>query len=342
MLVLSSVLGGAGPWLALVGALAVLLVVDLALVRGRGGEMGVRTAAIASAAWVGVALSFFVVLLLTSGGEQANAFLAGYLVEKSLSLDNVFVFLLVFSAFALPVAERHRLLTYGVVLALVLRGVFIVAGAALLDTFGWVSFIFAAFLVWTGWRMFRHRDDHEGEQRMVDGLRARLPLSDKPAGRRLAVRENGRLLLTTAGAALVAIALVDIVFAVDSVPAILAITDDTFIVFAANAFALLGLRPLFFLVADLVERLRYLKTALAALLIFIGLKMFAGELFGKIGPEYSLPAIALILGTGVVASLVADRRDRRRGLRAKGATKEDVEAEAPAADVRERPTADVG
>jgi tellurite resistance protein TerC len=320
MLVLSSVLGGAGPWLALIGALAVLLVIDLVLVRGRGGEMSVRTAAIASAAWVGIALAFFVVLLLTSGGEQANAFLAGYLVEKSLSLDNVFVFLLVFSAFALPVAERHRLLTYGVVLALVLRGVFIVAGAALLDTFGWVTFIFAAFLVWTGWRMFRHRDDHEGEQKMVDGLRARLPLSEQPAGRRLAVRENGRLLLTTAGAALVAIALVDIVFAVDSVPAILAITDDTFIVFAANAFALLGLRPLFFLVADLVERLRYLKTALAALLVFIGLKMFAGELFGKIGPEYSLPAIALILGTGVVASLVADRRDRRRG--ADGETEE--------------------
>jgi tellurite resistance protein TerC len=344
MLVLSSVLGGAGPWLALVGALAVLLVVDLALVRGR--EMGVRTAAIASAAWVGVALSFFVVLLLTSGGEQANAFLAGYLVEKSLSLDNVFVFLLVFSAFALPVAERHRLLTYGVVLALVLRGVFIVAGAALLDTFGWVSFIFAAFLVWTGWRMFRHRDDHEGEQQMVDGLRARLPLSENPAGRKLAVRENGRLLLTTAGAALVAIALVDVVFAVDSVPAILAITDDTFIVFAANAFALLGLRPLFFLVADLVERLRYLKTALAALLIFIGLKMFAGELVGKIGPEYSLPAIALILGTGVVASLLADRRDRRRGV-ASSVTADDAAATddagpgTPSADGRERATAGV-
>ena len=139
-------------------------------------------------------------------------------------------------------------------------------------------------------------------------LKRILPLSAEPAGERLVRREAGRLVLTTSGAALVAIALVDVLFAVDSVPAILAITTDTFIVFAANAFALLGLRPLFFLVAELVARLYYLKTALAALLAFIGAKMVAGEVVGKIGPEVSLPAIAAILGTGVVASLLRDRR----------------------------------
>jgi tellurite resistance protein TerC len=273
--------------LALTGALVVLLGIDLAVMRGRA--MSLRTAAVASAVWVGVALAFFAVLLVTSSGDDASSFLAGYLVEKSLSLDNVFVFLLVFSAFAVSEAERHRLLTYGIVIALVLRGGFIVVGAAALSAFGWVSFIFAAFLIWTGWRLFRHRHDHRSEEALVGRIREKLPFSPK-------------------WAALAGIALVDILFAVDSVPAILAITNDTFIVFAANAFALLGLRPLFFLVADLVERLYYLKTALAALLIFIGAKLGAAEFVGKIGPEISLPVIGAILATGVLASLWRDRR----------------------------------
>ena len=276
-------------WLLLIGALAVLLIIDLVIARGR--DVTLRGAAVASAAWVGIALVFFAVLLATGG--DASSFLAGYLVEKSLSLDNVFVFLLVFTAFGVPVAERHRLLSYGIVLALVLRAVFIVVGAAALHAFGWLSFVFAAFLIWTGWRMFRHRHDHDSEQQLVAKLTRVLPLS---AG----------------AAALVGIAAVDVLFAVDSVPAILAITDDTFIVFAANAFALLGLRPLFFLVADLVERLYYLKTALAALLIFIGAKLAAAEFVGKIGPEISLPAIAAILGAGVVASLVRSSRTPTR------------------------------
>jgi predicted tellurium resistance membrane protein TerC len=275
------------PLLALTGALVVLLAVDLLIARGR--KMTLRAAGIASAVWVAIALAFFGVLLVVGESGDAQAFLAGYLVEKSLSLDNVFVFLLVFGAFAVAEEERHRLLSYGIVLALVLRGVFIVVGAAALSAFGWLSFVFAAFLIWTGWRLFRHRHDHRSEEALVGRLREKLPFSPK-------------------WAALAGIALVDILFAVDSVPAILAITNDTFIVFAANAFALLGLRPLFFLVADLVERLYYLKTALAALLIFIGAKLAAAEFVGKVGPEISLPVIAAILGTGVLASLWRDRQ----------------------------------
>jgi tellurite resistance protein TerC len=275
------------PTVLLIGALIVLLVIDLVVMRGR--DVTLRGAAVASAVWVGVALAFFGVLLAAGESGDAQAFLAGYLVEKSLSLDNVFVFLLVFSAFAVPVADRHRLLTYGIVLALVLRGLFIVVGAAALSAFGWLSFVFAAFLMWTGWRLFRHRHDHSSEEALVGRLRDKLPFSPK-------------------WAALAGIALVDILFAVDSVPAILAITNDTFIVFAANAFALLGLRPLFFLVADLVERLYYLKTALAALLVFIGAKLAAAEFVGKIGPEISLPVIGAILATGVLASLWRDRQ----------------------------------
>jgi tellurite resistance protein TerC len=281
-------------WLALSAAILVLLAIDLLVVGRRGGEMSLRFASIASVVWVAIAIAFGGVLALLGTNGDAADYVAGYLVEKSLSLDNVFVFLLVFGAFGIAEAERHRLLTYGIAGALVMRAVFIVVGAAALERFSWIAFGFAALLIWTGWRMFRHRHDHDGEEELVERIRGRLPAS-----------------LSVGAAALAAIAVVDVIFAVDSVPAILAITPEAFVVFAANAFALLGLRPLFFLVAELVDRLYHLKTALAVLLIFIGFKMAAGELFGKIGPEYSLPAIALILGTGVVASLARERRRSR-------------------------------
>jgi len=284
---------GITPWLALGGAIIVLLAVDLLVVGRRGGVMSFRAASVTSVVWVLIALAFGAILWAASGAEDGQAYIAGYLVEKSLSLDNVFVFLLVFTAFGVPMAERHKLLTYGIVGALVMRGVFIILGAAALERFGWLSFVFAALLIYTGWRMFRSRHDHGSEEALVQRIRGWLPS------------------LSMGMAALAAIAIVDIIFAIDSVPAILAITDDAFVVFAANAFALLGLRPLFFLVAALVERLYYLKTALAALLVFIGFKMAAGELWGKIGPEISLPVIAAILGTGVAASLVRERRHGR-------------------------------
>jgi tellurite resistance protein TerC len=220
---------------------------------------------------------------------QAEAYLAGYLVERALSLDNVFVFLIVFQAFAVPEERRPRLLTYGILAALVLRAIFIVAGAAALHSASWLSFPFAALLAWTGWRLWQARHEHGGEEELVEKVKGRL----------------GRL--GTTGAALVAIAVVDLIFAVDSVPAILAITTDTFIVLAANAFALLGLRPLFFLVADLVERLYYLKAALATLLLFIAAKMALGEIVGKLSPGYSLAGVALILGVGTGASLLRKR-----------------------------------
>ncbi len=278
-------------WIGLLGALVTLFVIDLAVVRGRGGDMTTRTAALASAAWLTLALLFGLALLLAGDAADAKAYFAGYLVEKSLSLDNVFVFLLVFGAFGIAAAERHRLLSYGIAVALVLRGIFIVVGAALLESFSWTSFVFAAILLVTAWKMWSHRHDHDSETRLVERVRRRLPFA-KPAV-----------------AALVAIVIVDVLFAVDSVPAILAITSDAYIVVAANAFALLGLRPLFFLVADLVERLYYLKAALAAVLAFVGVKLALGELVGKVGPEISLPVIAAILAAGVAASLVRERRN---------------------------------
>ena len=295
-------------WLALGAAIVVLLLLDLRVMSGRDGRMTPRFAMRASAFWIALAVAFGGVLWAASGSSDASSYMAGYLVEKSLSLDNVFVFLLLLNGFAIADDDRHRLLTYGIVGALVLRLVFILVGAAALAAFGWLNLVFAALLVWTGWRLWQHRHDHEGEEKLVQGIRRRLPLSEGDHGRKLVVRERGRVMLTVAGAALTGLIIVDVVFAIDSVPAILAITDDAYIVFAANAFALMGLRPLFFLVADLVDRLYYLKAALAALLVVIGAKMAIAHLAGKIGPEITLPLIALILGVGVVASLVRARR----------------------------------
>ncbi|MBJ7469913.1 MAG: TerC/Alx family metal homeostasis membrane protein [Solirubrobacteraceae bacterium] len=302
--------GTTGAWVGLVIAIAVLLFIDLAVLRGRGGQMTTRQAAITSVVWVAISLVFAGVLFTLGTREQGEAYLAGYIVEKSLSLDNVFVFLIVFGAFAIPEIQRARLLTYGIVLALVLRLLFILAGAAALNEASWLSIPFGLFLLWTGWKLWQDRHGEGSEEKLVEGVRERLRVADGDFGGRLTTKVGGKRMLTAAGATLVAIAIVDIIFAVDSVPAILAITTDTYVVFAANAFALLGLRPLFFLVADLVERLYYLKAALAILLVFIAGKMLLSEFIGKIGPVYSLSGVLLILGTGVIASLVRDRRLR--------------------------------
>lgn len=304
-------LGTSLDWTLLFAALAILLVVDLILVRARD-DMPPRVAAIWSIVWIAIALAFGGVLYLFGTTEQSTTYLAGYLVEKSLSLDNVFVFLVVFGAFAIPTPKRVRLLTYGIVLALVLRLIFILVGAAALDAASWLTYPFAALLAWTGLRLWRHRNDHDGDEKLIEGVKNRMTIAEGDHGDKLLAKVDGKRMLTTAGAALVAIAVVDIIFAVDSVPAILGITTDTYVVFAANAFALLGLRPLFFLVAELVARLRHLKAALAALLVFIAAKMTYGEIFGKVGPEWSLGGVVLILGAGVLASLPSYRREKAK------------------------------
>jgi tellurite resistance protein TerC len=310
MLTVAALSSSAPAWIGLVAAIAVLLAIDLRVMSGRGGVMTNAFAAKASIFWVALAFAFGGLLWITAGSADASSFIAGYLVEKSLSLDNVFVFLLLLNAFAIADNERHRLLTFGIVGALVLRGAFILVGAAALHAFWWVNLVFAAILIWTGLRLWQHRHDHGAEEQLVDSIRGRMSIAEGEHGQRLLVREGGRRMLTVSGAALVGLILVDVLFAIDSVPAILAITGDAYIVFAANAFALMGLRPLFFLVADLVDRLDYLKAALAVLLIVIGAKLAATHWVGEIGPAIALPVIALILGVGVVASLVRRRRLR--------------------------------
>lgn len=284
-----------GPlaWAGLLAFLAAMILVDLRVGSARR-HMTVRVAAIWSGIWVGLAVAFGAGLFLVESTAAGEAYFAGYVMEKALSLDNVFVFTLIFAALAVPRDEQPRILLWGILIALVLRAVFIFAGAEALETYSWVAWPFAALLAWTGWRILRSGDDHDEGARIVERIRSRFP------GLRPAV------------AALAAVALADVIFAVDSVPAILAITTDTFVVFSANAFALLGLRALFFLVAGAVARFAHLQLGLGVLLIGIAGKLAYGELTGeKIPTTLTLGAIVAVLGVAIGASLLSERRAPR-------------------------------
>jgi tellurite resistance protein TerC len=283
-------------WGALLAFLALMIVVDLR-VGSAQRHMTVRTAAIWSAIWIAFALAFGAALLIFEGAEAGEAYYAGYVMEKALSLDNVFVFTLIFASLAVPRDEQPRILLWGILIALAMRAVFIFAGAEALETYSWVAWPFAALLAYTGWRILRAGDHDEGAA-IVATLRRRFPG------------------LRTGAAALVAIAIADLIFAVDSVPAILAITTDTFIVFSANAFALLGLRALFFLVAGAVGRFAYLQLGLGVLLIAIGAKLAYGEATGdKVPTVMTLGAIVAVIAVSIAASLLKERRDDAHSAR---------------------------
>jgi len=282
---------GASAWIVLVAIVGALFALDLVHAFRQRTPPSARRAVLWSVVWFAIGLAFTAFVWSTQGAEDGADYLAGFLVEKSLSLDNVFVFFVIFGALAVPERSRGPVLAFGVIAALALRAIAIVVGAAALERFGWLAWIFAAILVWTGVKLWRTRNDHDEGRELVERLQRWLPLSG------LAL-------------AFAAVAIADLLFAVDSVPAILAITTDTYVVWAANAFALLGMRPLFFLVSDLVERFHHLKAGLAVLLVFIGIKMGAAEVVGKIGPEVSLPIMVLILGASVVWSLLTPRKGR--------------------------------
>jgi len=282
----------AGPlaWGALLGFLVLMIVVDLR-VGSAQRHMTVRTAATWSAIWIGLAAAFGAGLWLLEGAAAGEAYFAGYVMEKALSLDNVFVFTLIFSALAVPREAQPRVLLWGILIALVLRAVFIVAGAEALETYSWVAWPFAALLAWTGWRILSSGSEHDEGGRIVERVQRRFPG------------------LEASVAALLAVAVADVIFAVDSVPAILAITTDTFIVFAANAFALLGLRALFFLVAGAVARFAYLQLGLGVLLIGIAGKLAYGEATGeKVSTSLTLGSILAVLTVAIGASLLKERR----------------------------------
>jgi tellurite resistance protein TerC len=285
-----SVSAGLLAWGALLAFLAVMIVVDLK-VGSAQRSMTARTAAVWSGIWVALAVAFGAGLWLLEGAGAGEAYFAGYVMEKALSLDNVFVFTLIFSALAVPREAQPRVLLWGILIALVLRAVFIFAGAEALESYSWVAWPFAALLAWTGWRILRSRGEHDEGARIVERVRRRFPA------------------LAPAVAALLAVAVADVIFAVDSVPAILAITTDTFVVFAANAFALLGLRALFFLLAGAVARFAYLQLGLGVLLIGIAGKLAYGEATGeKVATSLTLGSIVAVLAVSIGASLLHERR----------------------------------
>jgi tellurite resistance protein TerC len=293
-------------WFAVLGALAIALALDLFVFHRDAHEVSPREAGITSAIWVGLGLSFGGLVYAVWGADRAGEYLAGYLIEKSLSVDNVFVFALLLGWFAVPPRLQHRVLFWGVVGALVLRGVFIAAGAAFLDSFHWAIYVFGGVLVVSGVRMAMHRDTHvdPGRNPMVRILRRVVPVTADFEGQRFFIRRDARLFATPLLAVLVAIESADVVFAVDSIPAIFAVTDEPFLVFTSNAFAILGLRALYFLLAGVMDRFVYLKVGLAAVLVFVGLKMLLADVY-HVPVWASLLAIAVVLGVSIVASLRA-------------------------------------
>ncbi len=302
------------PWVwALTGAVIVgLLVADLLIVHRRPHVISFREAGIESAVWITIGVSFTAVVAFGFGGAAAGEYLSGYLIEKSLSVDNVFVWAVIFSYFAVPAAYQFRVLFWGVFGALVLRAIFVFAGVALLDAFGWLLYIFGAFLIFTAWRLITHDDDelHPEENPVFRLVRRVVPSIPEYDGQRLFVRRGHKLLATPLFAVLVLVETTDVLFAVDSIPAILAVSREPYLVLTSNAFAILGLRSLYFLLAGMADRFRFLNYGLAAILAFVGVKMLIAEIF-HIPTWASLVIIALILVVTIVVSLRSDREHGR-------------------------------
>ncbi|MBG6180931.1 TerC family protein [Arthrobacter sp. CAN_A1] len=302
-------------WAAVLGFIVVMLAVDLFAHR-KAHVIGVREAAVWSGVWVAFGVAFGVLVWMNWGAEFGQQYFAGYLIEKSLSVDNVFVWAIIFSYFAVPREFQHRVLFLGVLGALIFRAVFIAAGAVLIQNFAWILYIFAAFLLYTGYRMIRQRNEHlDPEKSAVLRLFRRwIPMTEAYHGQKLLVRRNGVLLATPLLAVLVLIEVTDVVFAVDSIPAIFAVTDEVFLVFTANAFAILGLRAMYFLLADLIHRFIYLKIGLALVLIWVGIKMLLKIDLFYIPTTISLAVVATILTVSIVASLRATRGQGRQAF----------------------------
>jgi tellurite resistance protein TerC len=298
-------------WVALVAAIMALLFADLLIVHRRPHVISMREAAVESAVWIALGVSFTVIVGFAFGGTAAGEYMAGYLIEKSLSVDNVFVWAVLLTYFAVPQEYQFRVLFWGIFGALVLRAAFIFAGVAVLERFDWVLYIFGAFLVITAIRIARHEEVevHPERNPVLRVARRVIPSTTEYDGQKLFTRRTGRLLATPLFVVLVLIETTDVVFAVDSVPAILAISREQFIVFASNAFAILGLRALYFLLAGMAGRFRYLNIGLGVILGFVGIKMLIADLY-HVPLWLSLGIIAVALAVTVLASLLADRRDR--------------------------------
>lgn len=304
-------------WAITIGAIAALILVDLFTVSSKPHDVMFKEATLWSIFYIGIAVLFGVWVWSSYGSQFGTEYFAAYLVEKSLSVDNLFVFVIILTQFAVPSIYHQRVLLIGVILALVLRAIFIAIGAAALAAFSFTFVIFGAILIWTGVGLFRHWDEDPdpGENFLVKRVRKRMATVDEYHGTKLFVRIDGKRFATPMFLVMISIGATDLLFALDSIPATFGVTSEAFLVFAANAFALLGLRALYFLLKGLLDKLIYLSLGLSIILIFIGIKLvltFFHEIYKevpKISTLWSLGVIALILTVSTFASLIKSKRD---------------------------------
>ncbi len=298
-------------WAALIVGIVVMLAIDLLLHRD-AHEIHLKEAALWSGIWVAIGVAVGAAIWWAYGSEYGLQYFGGYLIEKSLAVDNVFVWAMLLGYFAVPARYQHRVLFYGVVGALVFRAIFIAAGSALIASAAWVLYIFGAFLILTGIRMLVQRNEHSdpGRSVVLRAFRRLVPTADEYDGQRFFTRKAGRLMATPLLAVLVVIEVSDIIFAVDSIPAIFAVTQEPFLIFASNAMAILGLRAMYFLLADVMHRFVYLKLGLSLVLVWVGIKMIVSHGFVDISTALSLGVIVAILSIAVIASLVATRSQK--------------------------------
>ena len=296
-------------WLATLGLILVLLLLDILVLHRTPKILRTRRAALETLMWVAVGVSFGAAVIVGFGGKAGGEYFSGYLIEYSLSIDNVFVWALIFTMFAVPALYQHRVLFWGIFGALVLRALFIFAGVALIRSFAWLLYAFGAFLLYTAFKLIRGGGEVNPEENIaLRVVRKTVPSTPDLDGQRLFTRVNGRRLATPLFAVLVLVETTDVLFAVDSVPAVLAVSREQFIVFTSNAFAILGLRALYFLLADLHARFTYLQQGLAVILAFVGIKMIVSHWY-EIAGGVSLGVIASVLVVSVFASLKFGVRD---------------------------------
>ena len=297
------------PWVLFLAFILGMLALDLGVFHKNAHVVERREALAWSAVWIGLAIVFNIGVYIFLGSEKGLQWTTGYVIEKSLSVDNVFVFILVFSTFAVPAAYQHRVLFWGIIGALVMRAALIAVAGVLLGSLHFIIYIFGAFLIFTGIKFLRSHDEAPSleKNRLVRFARRFFPTTEGYEGQKLFVRRKGVLMMTPLFLVLLVIESTDLVFAVDSIPAIYAVTDDPFIVFTSNVFAILGLRALYFVLAGYLAGLTYLKPALAAILVFVGTKMLVVDVF-KVPPLVSLGVIIGVLAVAVVASILRPKK----------------------------------
>jgi tellurite resistance protein TerC len=296
-------------WIGFNGFVLAMLALDLGVFHRKAHTVSLKEAIIWSVVWIALAMVFNAGLYFLQGPEPALQFFTGYLIEKSLSVDNIFVFVLIFASFKVPPASQHRVLFWGILGALVMRGILIAVGITLLEAFHWIIYVFGAFLVFTGIRMALHKEVevHPEHNPLLKLVRRIFPITGDYEHNRLMVRQAGRWMATPLLLVLFMVESTDLIFAVDSIPAVLAVSRDPFIVYTSNVFAILGLRSLYFVFANIIDKFYYLKLGLSVVLTYVGVKMLLVDIY-HIPTTWSLGVIALVLTIAVVASILRARK----------------------------------